>query len=68
MFYFNGKISKCPTVIITSIGLLTFFFLATSNHYKDSSPNNTFEGTIDLSLSATEFENEKEKDSTGNDY
>ena len=43
-------------------------FLATSNHYKDSSPNNIFEGPLDLSLSAREFENKKGKDASGNEY
>ena len=68
MFHFNGQISKRPTIIVTSIGLLMFFFLATSNHYKDSSENSIFEGSIDLPLSATEFESEKEQETSGNDY
>ena len=68
MFHFNGQITKCPTIILTSIGLLTFMFLATSNHYKDSSPNDIFEETLDLSLSAREFENKKGKDASGNEY
>ena len=65
MFIHIWKLSKYPSLSIASIGLLAIFFLTTSNHYKESMPNDTLSREIDSSSSVNHFEDNEETDRKG---
>ena len=65
MFIHIWKLSKYPSLSIAFIGLLTIFFLTTSNHYKESIPNDTLPREIDSWSSVNHFEDDEETESKG---
>ena len=46
----NWKFVKCHSLCLAFVGLFSFLYLATNNHYKDSLPKERFQQQIDLTV------------------